>query len=141
MPRAGLRKISRYSGEFKATAVKLSSLPGVLIQDVARELDIHPFMLSRWRKEVREGKIVAKTKKLDIDTKTATELNRLRQVERAYALLKEEHTLLKKVIRFCSERRRRSSSSLTDTRGAPNECNVSALWGNAGGVLCLEGAR
>jgi transposase-like protein len=25
MPRAGLRKISRYSGEFKATAVKLSS--------------------------------------------------------------------------------------------------------------------
>ena len=76
--------------------LKLSSLPGVLIQDVARELDIHPFMLSRWRKEVREGKIVAKTKKLDIDTKTATELNRLRQVERAYALLKEEHTLLKK---------------------------------------------
>jgi transposase-like protein len=50
MPRAGLRKISRYSGEFKATAVKLSSLSGVLIQDVARELDIHPFMLSRWRK-------------------------------------------------------------------------------------------
>jgi transposase len=118
MPRAGLRKISRYSGEFKATAVKLSSLPGVLIRDVAQELDIHPFMLSRWRKEVREGKIVAKTKKLDIDTKTATELNRLRQVEHAYALLKEEHTLLKKAIRFCSERRRRSSSSLTDTEGS-----------------------
>ena len=56
MPRAGLRKIIRYSGEFKVTAVKLSSLPGVLIQDVARELDIHPFMLSRWRKEVREGR-------------------------------------------------------------------------------------
>lgn len=118
MPRAGLRKISRYSGEFKATAVKLSSLSGVLIQDVARELDIHPFMLSRWRKEVREGKIVAKTKKLDIDTKTATELNRLRQVEHAYALLKEEHTLLKKAIRFCSERKQRSSSSLTDTEGS-----------------------
>jgi hypothetical protein len=39
---------------------------------------------------------VAKTKKLDIDTKTATEVNRLRQVERACALLKEEHTLLEK---------------------------------------------
>jgi hypothetical protein len=26
MPRAGLRKISRYSSEFKATAVKLSSV-------------------------------------------------------------------------------------------------------------------
>ena len=66
MPKAGLRKIVRHSGEFKATAVKLSSLSRVLIQDVARELDIHPFMLSRWRKEVREGKIVAKTKKLDM---------------------------------------------------------------------------
>ena len=125
MPRAGLRKISRYSGEFKATAVKLSSLSGVLIQDVARELDIHPFMLSRWRKEVREGKIVAKTKKLDIDTKTATELNRLRQVERAYALLKEEHTLLKKAIRFGSERRRRSSRSSTAS-GNPSAPSGSA---------------
>ena len=127
MPRAGLRKINRYSGEFKAMAVKLSSLSGVLIQDVAREPDIHPFMLSRWRKEVREGKIVAKTKKLDIDTKTATELSRLRQVERAYALLKEEHTLLQKAIRFCSERRRRCSSSLTDTEGE-HRMSVMCRW-------------
>ena len=75
MPRAGLRTIIRYSSEFKVTAVKLSSLPGVSIQDVARELDIHPFMLSRWRKEVREGKIVAKTKKVDIDTKAPSRNN------------------------------------------------------------------
>jgi transposase-like protein len=53
MPRAGLRKVIRYSGELKVRAVKLSSLPGVLIQDVARELDIHSFMLSRWRQERR----------------------------------------------------------------------------------------
>lgn len=37
----------------------------MLIQDVAEALDIHPFMLSRWRKEVRESKIVAKKIKLD----------------------------------------------------------------------------
>ena len=30
---------------------------GVLIQDVAKILDIYPFMLSRWKKEYREGKI------------------------------------------------------------------------------------
>ena len=118
MGQPSLKKVHRYSVESKLTAVKLSHMPGVEVQTVADALDIHPFMLSRWRKEVREGKIVAKTKKLDIDTKTATELNRLRQVERAYALLKEEHTLLKKAIRFCSERRRRSSSSLTDTEGS-----------------------
>ena len=55
MAKAGPRKIARYGAKFKATAVKLSSLPGVLIQDVASALDIHPFMLSLWRKQVREG--------------------------------------------------------------------------------------
>ena len=118
MPRAGLRKIIRYSGEFKVAAVKLSSLPGVLIQDIARELDIHPFMLSRWRKEVREGKIMAKTKEVEIEIQSASELKRLRTLEREYALLKEEHTLLKKAIRFCSERKQRSSSLLADTGGS-----------------------
>jgi transposase-like protein len=57
MARTLLRKINQYSEEFKATAVGLSSLPGVLIQDVASSLDIHPFILSRWRKEVREGRL------------------------------------------------------------------------------------
>lgn len=38
MARAGLRKINRYSEEFKATAVRLSDLPEVLIQDVAAGL-------------------------------------------------------------------------------------------------------
>ena len=109
----GPRKIHRYSEEFKATAVKLSGLHGVAVQDVARELDIHPFMLSRWRKEVREGRIGAKTKKVEIDTTTAAELQALRRLQREHALLQEEHDLLKKAIRFCSERRRRSSTSWT----------------------------
>lgn len=61
MARAGPRKIGRYGEQFKATAVKLSSLPGVLIQDVAYALDIHPFMLSLWRKQVRDGVIVTKS--------------------------------------------------------------------------------
>ena len=89
MARPGLRKINQYSEEFKATAVGLSSLAGVLIQDVAHSLDIHPFMLSRWRKEVREGKIVAKRVRLEPQRKA--ELKRLREVERQYELLKEEH--------------------------------------------------
>src|SRR2546427_2167250 len=38
MARAGPRKTARYGEQFKATAVKLSSLPGVLIQDVAAAL-------------------------------------------------------------------------------------------------------
>ncbi len=116
MARAGPRKTNRYGEEFKATAVKLSSLPGVLIQDVAAALDIHPFMLSRWRKEARDGIIVTKEVKLDVET--AAELKRLRQLERQYKLLKEEHDLLKKAIRFASNRKRKSSSSSRQTGGS-----------------------
>lgn len=103
MARAGLRKVARYGEQFKATAVKLSRLPGVLIQDVAGALDIHPFMLSLWRKQAREGMIVTRGVKLDVET--AAELKRLRQLERQYKLLKEEHELLKKAIRFVSNRK------------------------------------
>jgi transposase len=115
MPRIkGPRKINRYGDEFKARAVKLSQLPGVQVQEVAEALDIHPFMLSKWRKQVREGLIVAKGE-VEIDPATAAELKRLRQVEREYALLKEEHALLKKAIRFCSERKRKSLRSSSRT--------------------------
>ena len=109
MARAGPRKVSRYGERFKATAVKLSCLPGVLIKDVAAALDIHPFMLSLWRKQVRDGVIVAKGAKLDVQTQA--ELKRLRELERQYKVLKEEHELLKKAIRFASDRKRKSSRS------------------------------
>jgi transposase len=107
--KAGPRKIAKYGEKFKATAVKLSSLPGVLIQDVAAALDVHPFMLSLWRKQVREGVIVARASKLDVET--TAELRRLRELERRYKVLKEEHELLKKAIRFASDRKRKSSPS------------------------------
>jgi transposase len=111
--RAGPRKIGCYGDQFKATAVKLSSLPGVLIQDVASALDIHPFMLSLWRKQVRDGVIVAKGAKLDVQT--TAELKRLKELERQYKMLKEEHELLKKAIRFVSDRKRKSSRSSKQT--------------------------
>lgn len=60
MPKPGPRTTYRYSDEFKATAVRLSQLPGVLVSDVAASLAIHPYMLSRWRKLAREGLIVTK---------------------------------------------------------------------------------
>lgn len=113
MGRPGLRKHKCYSEEFKATAVALSSLPNVLIQDVAATLDIHPFMLSRWRKEVRDGVIVAKAKKLDPESKA--ELERLRELEKKYKILQVEHDLLKKAIRFASERRGKSLPSSKQT--------------------------
>ena len=60
MPRPGPRTTARYTDHFKATAVRLSELPGVSVGDVAQSLYIHPFMLSRWRKLAREGRIVTR---------------------------------------------------------------------------------
>jgi transposase len=72
-------------------------------------------MLSRWRKEYREGRIVS-TQESDIDIPSKlSELQRLRELEKEHALLKEEHALLKKAIRFCSERRQKSTPSSNRT--------------------------
>jgi transposase len=110
MPRAGPKKVQQYSLEFKRTAVRLSQRPGIEVQAVAEALDIHPFMLSRWRKEAREGKLRGPSLRAP-KAPPVRELKRLGALERAHALLQEEHGLLKKAIRFCSARRRRSSRS------------------------------
>jgi len=109
----GPKKVHRYTLEFKIQAVRLANHPEIQTQDVAHALDIHPFMLSLWRKQVRDGVIVARSAKLDVQT--VAELRRLRELERRHKLLVEEHELLKKAIRFASERKRRSSSSLKQT--------------------------
>jgi transposase len=107
----GPRKVHRYSVEFKLTAVKLSSMPGVQVQTVADALDIHPFMLSCWRKEARDGILRGRVKRVDVAPRQAREIRRLQVLEREHATLQEEHDLLKKAIRFCSARRGRSSRS------------------------------
>ena len=109
MPRPGPRTTNKYSDRFKATAVKLSELPGVAVQDVAESLYIHPFMLSRWRKDAREGRIV--TKGVEVQQDVAAELKALRRMKKDYERLKLEHELLKKAIEFTSQRRARSSNS------------------------------
>ncbi len=63
MPRAGPRTVHRYSMEFKLTAVRLTEQPGIQVQTVAAALSIHPFMLSKWRKDAREGKLRGSAKK------------------------------------------------------------------------------
>ncbi|MGS1118773.1 transposase [Rhodanobacter sp. UC4436_H3] len=109
MPKPGPRTTYRYTQEFKATAVRLSLLPGVAVGDVAQSLYIHPFMLSRWRKQAREGLIM--TKGVAVDKAVAAELKELRRVKKAYEQLKIEHDLLKKAIAFTSSPRPTSSAS------------------------------
>lgn len=129
----GPKKVHRYSLEFKIQAVRLASLRDIQVQDVARALDIHPFMLSKWKKDYREGKLkpaaeaaglslpkvlrVADPEKRALkkqvkQLQAKVEARReVRALERKLAALEVEHDLLKKAIRFNIERRRRNSSS------------------------------
>lgn len=110
MPRSGPRTVRSYSDEFKLTAVRLSQQSGIQVKTVAAALEIHPFMLSKWRKDVREGLLRGKARK-GPPPGPAREIAQLQVLEAKYAELREEHELLKKAIRFCSARKATSSPS------------------------------
>ncbi len=110
MPRSGPRTVRRYSDEFKLTAVRLSQQPGLQVQTVAAALAIHPFMLSKWRKDAREGRLTGRARRAP-PAGPAREIARLQALEAKYAELREEHDLLKKAIRLCSARKATASPS------------------------------
>jgi transposase len=93
----------RYSDEFKVGAVKLAMRRDVQVQDVAATLGIHPFMLSRWKREYREGRLTGAPARLPVST--VREQNRLRRLERQVAALRTEIELLRKANRLVLSRR------------------------------------
>ena len=120
MARAGPKKTPQYGVEFKRAAVQLSHRPGIQVKAVAEALDVHPFMLSRWRKEFREGRLgfpTVKTERRVAKGPLVREIRRLQELEREHRLLQEEHALLKKAIRSCSEPRPRRSGSSRRSAG------------------------
>jgi transposase len=72
-------------------------------------------MLSRWRKEAREGVLRGRISVASAVKKTpaARDMKRFQALQRAHALLLEEHALLRKLIRFTSARKPTSSRSST----------------------------
>jgi transposase len=110
MPKSGPRTVRKYSDEFKLTAVQLSQQPGIQVKTVAAALEIHPFMLSKWRKDAREGRLRGHAQPVP-PPGPAREIAQLQALERKYAALAQEHDLLKKAIRFCSARRATASPS------------------------------
>lgn len=111
--RLSAKRLPRYSLEFKQKVVKLTEIPGLEVQVVAETLDLHPVMLSRWRQEAREGRLRGSEPPTKVPKAPVRELKRLQALEKAHRLLQEEHSLLKKAIRFCSERRQTSLPSST----------------------------
>ena len=87
---------------------------------MAEGLDIQPFMLSRWRKEYRDGKLqedgrkrvrVDKDKK-SINLQDLTEIDRLK---RDNERLRKENDLLKKWQRYLAEQHQNGLDSSKDT--------------------------
>ena len=110
------RRTWHYLNEFKVKAVQLSLLEGVQVKAVAETLDIHPFMLSRWRKEYREGKLKAdKRKKIKGMAKDKVELTKIKRLEKEIARLQQENDLLKKWQRYLAEAHQNDLDSSRDT--------------------------
>ncbi len=109
------KKTNRYTNEFKAKAVQLSLMAGVQVQAVAKTLDIHPFMLSRWRKEYREGRIVPDKRRKVVSLKQEkSELDKIKRLEKENARLRQENDLFKKWQRFLAAEHARNSDSSID---------------------------
>lgn len=109
-----------YPIDFKIKAVELSLRDDILLKDVAQALDIHPFMLSRWRKEYREGKYLTKprynsNKELMAKLPDKKELNKIKQLEKENERLKVENDLLKKWQRYLAEVHQSDLDSSTST--------------------------
>ncbi|WP_299732013.1 transposase [uncultured Endozoicomonas sp.] len=106
----------KFCNEYKVSAVRLTFQPGIMIKDVAQSLDIHPFILSRWRKEYFEGKIVADERKVSkklvsVPRKNEmTDSERIKKLEHEVTALKKENDFLKKWKRFLAKQRRQNSS-------------------------------
>ncbi len=102
------KKTWQYSKKFKLEAVKLTLLYDYKVKDVANSLGIHRCMLSRWRKEFREGtlhgdgkhRLDMPTKKKVISTKKLTDIDKLRQENER---LRKENDLLKKWQQYLAE--------------------------------------
>jgi transposase len=120
--RKGPKKVNQYSLELKRAAVRLSHAPGARVNDVAEALDIHPFMLSRWRKLAREGKLVkrpaakakaAKKKKAP----SMVEMSKYAKLKRELEALRKEHEFLKKFDRFRAQLKAKGSPSSRGSGG------------------------
>jgi len=117
--RKGPKKVNKYTNQLKRTAVRLSQAPGVKVKDVADALDIHPFMLSRWRKEAREGLLVDEPRKPKPKPKpgakprppSAVEMSKYAKLKKELVQLRKEHEFLKKFDRFRAQLRAKGSAS------------------------------
>ena len=97
-----------YKYAFKQAAVRTANHPDISTKAVAEALNIHPFMLSRWKKQAREGILRKDHTPSDKDASP----NELREAKKTIGLLQqrlkralEENAILKKAERVFPEKK------------------------------------
>ena len=106
------------------------------MKTVAAALAIHPFMLSKWRKDARDGRLHGRAAKAP-PRGPAREIAQLQALERAHALLQEEHELLKKPFGSVPLEGRHVRLHRRATRAVQRSLPVPALRCDGGGLLRL----
>lgn len=85
-----------YTKQFKIDAVKLVTEQGYNISEAARNLDLHPNLLRRWRDQLNNDKVQPFPGKGHMISEKE-ELNQLRKENKR---LRMEHEILKKAAAF-----------------------------------------
>ena len=109
-------RVLEYSKEFKVMVVKLTHLEGIQIKKLSECMELHPLMVSRWRKEVRDGKLfMPDSRRIQMTLKRPSKLKKTKdktvQLEKEVKRLQKESDLLKKWHGYLSEVRQKDSGS------------------------------
>lgn len=93
-------KHTLYNYQFKHTAVSVANHPEIQTQYVAEALEIHPFMLSRWKKQMRDGDIQDNEKEARAESELFNAQRKIKQLEKELKRVREENAVLKKAERI-----------------------------------------
>ena len=97
-----MRKRRRFSQEFKSDAVSMVVDQGRDLYEVAKELEIRPDILRKWRKKFESDGQSA----FPGSGRLKPEDEELRRLRRENERLRMERDILKKAVAICSDRRR-----------------------------------
>ncbi len=89
-----------YNFQFKYTAVKVSNHPGIQGKDVAEALNIHPIMLYRWKKDMKDGKLSNNEELARSKVFLEEAEKKLKELVAENKRLREENIILKKAERL-----------------------------------------
>jgi transposase len=88
----------KFSREFKLEAVRLVTSGGRGMAAAARDLEVRPDMLRRWKRQLEQDPVEAFPGKGNLKS----DEDQLRRLQRELARVKEERDILKKVVAIFS---------------------------------------